>query len=660
MKKNSLYFEKEHKLINLSNFSDRVLASVPAMIVVYNIKTGVYCFVNDSVEQILGYKKEVFLQKGLSFVASLVHPDDMEPLMRRNQAALEIANSKPAIRQRNQPIVTFEYRMRHKNGNYRWLHSDGVVFSRDSSGKVDQVMNISIDITGRKEKEMLDTIQKEAAEQTLKTSEKRFRSLIENSTDAIALVDEKGLFTYISPAVKKILGFSPNELIGKNNLQFIPKPYLEDTLKKFEKVGTTPGATQTVEHPYINKDGKICWLESTVTNMLKDPIIKSYVSNFRDITERKETQDELKFQQERLLLALEAGKIGVWDWNLINNHIEWSERVYEIHDLGKKTDIGSIEQYTKFIHPEDLEKMQLAMKDALSGVKPYDIEFRIVTPKGNIKWVSTSAKVIRNSSGKPVRMLGATTDISQRKQLEHQKDEFMGIASHELKTPVTSLKAYAQVLKSRFEKKGEQDSAQMLSKMDSQINKLTSLIQDLLDVTKIEGGRLQFHEESFDFDQFVSEVVEEVQRTTQKHKIVIQGSTHKKVILDKDRIGQVIINFLTNAIKYSPHSKKIEVKIKSKKDILTLSVKDRGVGIPDAELPFVFNRFFRVNSPTHSTVPGIGLGLYISAEIIKRQQGEIWAESNEGKGSTFYFSLPVKPKLIQQSHNPTREELKRS
>lgn len=254
-----------------------------------------------------------------------------------------------------------------------------------------------------------------------------------------------------------------------------------------------------------------------------------------------------------------------------------------------------------------------------------------------------------------ILVAGSTRDITIRKHLESQKDDFMGIVSHELKTPVTSIKAFTQVLQHRFAQAGDEKSTALLGKMDAQINKLTSLIGDLLDVTKIEGNHLQFNEDFFPFDELVSEIVEEIQRTTQKHTIETVGRTQQTVFGDRDRIGQVISNMLTNAIKYSPHTEKIIVRTMAEEKNVTLCVQDFGVGIPEERQQQIFERFYRVSG--NDTIPGIGLGLYISAEIIKRQHGKMWVESEQGKGSTFCFRLPVqKEQRQQQKHTHVEEE----
>jgi signal transduction histidine kinase len=191
-------------------------------------------------------------------------------------------------------------------------------------------------------------------------------------------------------------------------------------------------------------------------------------------------------------------------------------------------------------------------------------------------------------------------------------------------------------------KAGDENSVAMLGRMDAQVNKLTLLINDLLDATKIDGGKLQFHEESFSFNELTDEIIEEVQRTTERHQIVHENKTNCILFGDKERVGQVLTNFLTNAIKYSPGADKIIVRTTCHDDNLICCVQDFGIGIPKDKLEKVFERFFRLSGDKLHTFPGTGLGLYISAEIIKRQGGRIWAESEPGKGSSFYFSLPMR------------------
>jgi PAS domain S-box-containing protein len=344
---------------------------------------------------------------------------------------------------------------------------------------------------------------------------------------------------------------------------------------------------------------------------------------------------------ERLRLALEAGRIGVWDWDIQKNTIEWSDRVYAFYGATRDTFDVTYENFSKHIHPDDKVMTDEAILKAVEGSQEYNIVYRIITLDGQTRWISSRAVVTRDVSGKPLRMLGATSDVTEQKKIEQDKNDFVSIATHELKTPVTSIKAYAQVLEKKFHRIGDASSAIQLAKMNAQLDKLTSLIADLLDATKIESGQLQMHEERFDFDVLVSEIVEELQRTTEKHTIIVEGKTDKKIVADKERIGQVLTNLISNAIKYSPHSEKILVQPSVINKNIQLCIQDFGVGIPKEKQTQVFERFYRVSGPKEITFPGLGLGLYISSEILKRMGGKIWVESEVGKGSTFCFTLPL-------------------
>lgn len=350
------------------------------------------------------------------------------------------------------------------------------------------------------------------ANRQVRGSGEKFKALLENSSDAIIVTNEKGDILYASPATERVVGYTSVEVKKMNTTDKIHKDDKEKLEKAYAFLLQAPGRSQTILHRYLLKNGSWGWLESTITNLTDHPGIRGMVSNFRNVTE----------------------------------------------------------------------------------------------------------KVL----------------------LEKQKDDFIGVATHELKTPVTSIKAYAQILSNRFRKEGNDASAKMVEKMDAQLNKLLGLIGDLLDVTKIEGGRLQFQESFYDFNELAIEVIEELQHTTTAHTIVMKLDDSEKVFGDRERIGQVLTNLISNAIKYSPESKTINVVTKLQKNTLKLCVEDHGLGISEKNQDKLFQRFYRVSGPDSHTFPGIGLGLYISSEIIKRQGGRIWVESKEAAGSTFCFELP--------------------
>ena len=188
---------------------------------------------------------------------------------------------------------------------------------------------------------------------------------------------------------------------------------------------------------------------------------------------------------------------------------------------------------------------------------------------------------------------------------------------------------------------GDEQSAQLVARMDVQIKKLTDLVDDFLDMTRIAGGKLQFREDYFAFDELIDEIVQELQLLNSQQTIVREGETNKTIWGDRLRIGQVITNLVSNAMKYAPSSESIVVKASSDEDSVTLCVQDFGPGIPKAIHTKLFDPFYRFEHTEQGVTPGLGLGLYISAEIIKRQQGRIWVESEEGQGATFCFALPI-------------------
>jgi signal transduction histidine kinase len=234
--------------------------------------------------------------------------------------------------------------------------------------------------------------------------------------------------------------------------------------------------------------------------------------------------------------------------------------------------------------------------------------------------------------------------FAKRKELEKQKDDFIGIASHELKTPLTSVKAYTQVMQRQFIKRNDTTGTESMIKVNAQLDKLTSLVEDLLDVTKIEAGRLRFKPSEFDFNKLAQEVVEEMSLSFETYRIMLKGSASKKIYADRERIKQVLLNLTDNAIKYSPHDSKVVVKLESSAE-LKVSVQDYGIGIAKHKQSHVFDRFFRISGPQAESFPGLGLGLFISSEIIRRSGGRIWVKSRGGSGSTFGFNLPFSEKL---------------
>ena len=264
-----------------------------------------------------------------------------------------------------------------------------------------------------------------------------------------------------------------------------------------------------------------------------------------------------------------------------------------------------------------------------------------------------------NASGEVYAVMIISHDITEStKQMEElrklyesdvQKNNFIAMASHELKTPITSIKGYVQLLLNAFDKEKEKEKPlppllvrSSLISVDKQITRLTRLISELLDLTKIETGTLELKKEKFSLNQLAIETVEDILYTNTKHEISLFHDFQSYVFADKDRIGQVMINFLTNAIKYSPSSNKIVVWIhQTKNEEIAFSVKDYGIGIVKEEQEKIFERFYRAKGKEEQTYPGFGIGLFIAKEFVEKHGGEVLVESEKGKGSVFTFTLPI-------------------
>jgi two-component system phosphate regulon sensor histidine kinase PhoR len=492
-----------------------------------------------------------------------------------------------------------------------------------------------------------------SALETLQKSESFFRALIENSSDAIALMTPEGNFLYLSPPVKKILGYTPEELVGRCSFDLLPPDQLPFAIQQFSKIAQNPGVTQIKEHQYLHKDGTLRWMESTTTNLLDNPHVQAIVANFRDITDRKQMEKQLKESQDQLSAILKntADGITVQD--------RTGKMIYANHAAALIAGYSSVEELLQAPLLEYQEKFsltdeygrpfppdQLPGRRAIQGEENPQVTVCYTNKDTTEKrWSIIKATAIRDAQDQPYIVINTIQDITHLKELEQRKDDFISIASHELKTPLTSIKGFTQILQNRFKKNNDEATLQLLFKMERQLNKLTKLISDLLDISKMQAGKLSYSIEPFDLDLLIREVVENLQETTRTHQLQLESTTGLWVAGDKDRLGQVLINLLTNAIKYSPKANTVIIRARAEQETVLVSVQDFGIGIAESHHQKIFEQFYQVTDEIEKTFPGLGIGLHITGEIIQRHQGRIWVESTKGHGSTFTFTLPlIEPK----------------
>jgi signal transduction histidine kinase len=239
-------------------------------------------------------------------------------------------------------------------------------------------------------------------------------------------------------------------------------------------------------------------------------------------------------------------------------------------------------------------------------------------------------------------ILLAIEDITERSLIDKQKDDFIGIVSHELKTPLTSAKAFVQILQMHNKKTKDQKNTELLNKVLVQLNRMDTFMASFLSAYTLQTGKIQLHKTHFNLDHLIQNIIETIHTTNKSHQIEFEDRNTKTVLADKERVAQVLTNLLTNAIRYSPHAHKVNVSFAVSPTDIRISIQDYGKGIPKEQQRIIFDRFYRVKIKEDESVNGLGLGLYIAHEIVMAHKGKMWVESTLGKGSTFYFTLPLK------------------
>ncbi|QEM12456.1 PAS domain-containing protein [Mucilaginibacter rubeus] len=350
----------------------------------------------------------------------------------------------------------------------------------------------------------------------------------------------------------------------------------------------------------------------------------------------EQTITGLKQSEERFRFLLNAIPQQVWTaqpdgtLNYVNDVVR-----DDFGDDSNETIVGN--GWRNYVHPDDLQGALEKWARSLHNGREYLTEFRLLFADGNYYWhLSRALPLIEED--RIVLWVGTNTNIHQQKTNEFKKDEFISIASHELKTPLTTIKAFFQLTQREI---NQQPRIQpLIGKAQRQLDRLGRLIDDLLDVSRINAGKMIYHKEEFNFKLMLREVVESMQHTTNTHQIMLATDCQVTYNGDQHRIEQVMVNLIGNALKYSPDADQVIVRCAQENQNLIVSVEDFGIGIPEEHLKGLFDRFYRVDNSS-ARYQGLGLGLFIAAEIVKRHGGSFWIESIPDKGSTFFFLLPL-------------------
>lgn len=458
--------------------------------------------------------------------------------------------------------------------------------------------------------------------------------------DAVVATDLDYRILSWNTAAEQLYGWKEEEVLGKDARNFLPTTFPYNRREEWEEQLRTTGYWKG-EAVQQSRDGTMFPVLCSVS-YVKDrtgTIIGAVAIN-RDIRVWKQTQQRLQESEQQLHLALETAKLGVWQLDLSTGLFDCSITCKANFGLPPET-VFTFDALLEAVLPEDRERIRREVASAVAERGLYETEYRVRWPDTTVHWIAARGQAFYGEDGSPLRMAGMTLEITERKEFEYRKDEFIGIASHELRTPVTALKGYTQLLQRKFVQQGLQEHATILTRMDGQLNRLTKLVVDLLDISKMQMGKVAYSIAPFDFDAWIQNLTHDLQQASAQHTIMLTGAASRKVMGDHDRLEQVFINLITNAIKYSPHAERVDVKIAPELDSVTVHIKDYGVGIPKQHHRKIFDRFYRVSSLSNNFFPGLGVGLYITHEIIQAHNGKIWLESAEEQGSTFFVSLPL-------------------
>jgi two-component system CheB/CheR fusion protein len=372
-----------------------------------------------------------------------------------------------------------------------------------------------------------------------------------------------------------------------------------------------------------------------------------------DITDQRKVEEGLAEverllaeSKERLRFAIESAGIGTWDYNPISGELVWDHRCRQLHGVGA-SELIDYKSYLNNIFPADRQMVEDAIATTLHQAvdNDFNAEYRTINSGGEFGyWIKSKGRAYFNGKDVAVRFIGTVLDISPEKEIEIQtkdlldkKDAFISIASHELKTPVTSLKASLQLM-TRMKDNPTAVFTKLLEQSSRSMERISRLIDDLLNVNNMNEGHLEVHKTIFR--------VADMLRTSCSHleaegiyEVILDGDKELQVFGDEPRLEQVVVNIVNNAVKYAPASKKIRLTFQKENEHIRIAITDFGPGIPDDKRELLFNRYYRASYAGHYS--GLGLGLYISSEIVKRHGGEIGVDSELGKGSTFWFTLPA-------------------
>ncbi|WP_309399158.1 PAS domain S-box protein [Cerasicoccus maritimus] len=510
--------------------------------------------------------------------------------------------------------------------------------------------------------------------------EASFRAAFEASGIGMAICSTEGRWLRVNESLCNILGYSREELVGIAFIEITHPDDIELSIHHYRQIFDREVNVYHLEKRYIHADGHAIWAKLTVSSVF-DPNGKLlfYVSQIEDVTEHKRLERELKAVNERLALATRAGGVGVWDWDLANDHLSWDAQMCALYGISADQFSGKIDALGEWLHTDDIAEYFERLRETLHNGEPFNLAFRVVQPTGKIRHLRAFATVERNSKGKAIRVVGTNWDITaavqqkedllrlaeQAKQASLAKSQFLANVSHEIRTPLNGVIGMTHLL---LDMKGltdaHRDTANLIL---SSSESLMTLINQILDFSKAESGKLELDIHRFNLRALIRQLSSPLSLRAAKVGIEFRTNIDRRAPQrlngDSGKLKQVIQNLVDNAIKFTQQGEvRLSVNLLKQTTnhvILRIAIKDSGIGIAPDVQKRLFNAFTQADASTTRIYGGTGLGLAISKEIVELMDGEIGVHSGIGQGSEFWFTarLEIAPETASGFPGPfTRKD----
>ncbi|TKK68331.1 PAS domain S-box protein [Ilyomonas limi] len=491
-----------------------------------------------------------------------------------------------------------------------------------------------------------DVTEQVLSRQKVEESEFNLRGLIMTAHYSLMILRGKNWIVEIAnQSLADLWGKTIAEITGRPLMEILPELEGQPFPMLLRKVYDTGlGYGQEEEVFYHNSPQG---LQKKFVSFYYDPLfdtkgnVTGIIVAAEDITTRVEERIDKERAQQMLDMAIESAEMGTWFINAETREFIPSSRMKALfgyhrdEKMSYKAVVGQIKE-------EYREAVITAVEATISKGERFDLEFPITTIHDQkLRWMKATGKLYNAERGRPANFSGTILDITERKLDDIRKNDFIAMVSHELKTPLTSIKAYVQMLTMRAKHSGDAFTTDIINKAHTQVNKMTNMINSFLNVSRLEAGKIHLEKTTFNIEELVKNIEDEMSVNTHSHTIYFKSCKPLIVHADYEKIGQVITNLVSNAMKYSSPGKKIEIACEQIDGLVQISVKDEGVGIKPQNIDRLFERYYRVENKNTPMVSGFGIGLYLCAEIVQRHKGRIWVESELGKGSTFYFTIPL-------------------